>query len=266
MLSLVADAKKRFGFDGARRMELRVRICRADERPVTIFPAATAETVEWMERQIRHVRWNRLPADAVVELVFSAATGHPRLLVNGQPDADESHHRILDELGPAMYELMRSLAEAVSRLPSAAEFREDVLEASAANLRAALTSGSAAYLRPGARRVVAACPSCREATTDGELLSMVGMKSPVGCGHPFTPFVEQVYEAAGATVLRQVEGAQMRRLRADLAPILEALDAYPVDVIDGTEPSVSDAPILSPDALNDESETGGGIQMFVLQF
>lgn len=258
MLSLVSGARKRFGFDNPDAAKLTVRICRVDDRPVTIAPACSAAGVALMEKQLRHVRWRGLPIDAVVTVVFDAWRGHPYLLVNNEPGRED----ILDELGPVMYELMRDLIDAVRGLPDADKFREAVVKSSAMNLRAALSAGSGTYLRPGARRVVAACPSCREATADGELLSMVGMESPVGCGHSFTPFVEQAYEAAGAAVLRKVEGGQMRRLRQDLAPVLAALDAYPVDTLEGDgTATVADEPILG--GSGDRQPSTGGVQMFI---
>lgn len=263
MLSLVSGARKRFGFDDPDAPKLTVRICRADDRKVVITPACSAEGVSLVERQLRHVRWRGLPADAVITAVFDARLGHPRLLVNNAPDRED----ILDELGPVMYELMRDLVDAVRGLPDAHEFQEAVVESSSMNLRAAVASGSGEFLRPGARRVSAVCRSCGRPAVAAPALSLLGLNAPVTCSNHFLPFVQEVYEAMGGEVLRKVEGAQMRRLRQDLDPVLAALDAYPTDMFEGDgSPTVADEPVLDGSSGEPSQPFDGGVQVFVVQF
>lgn len=257
MFSLIANAQEQFGFADPNAPVLRVRYCAATQPSVTVTPACLPRAIAYLEDAFRRVDLSAYGDEAKIEAVFDPAKeASPVFLADGKPMVGP----IVVSIGPVICRMMDLLALTLRNLPYMDEFEEAVVICSSASLRNAVLTGNAAPLRPGARGVIAVCLSChRSLTTDGADPNLeLPMLAACTCDSEFAPFVAQAYEAAGKTVLRRVEGGQMRRLRADLTPILEALDAYPVDMIgDDREGTVADEPILAANApdLREEEPT-----------
>lgn len=263
MLSLIGRGlKEMFGFRQDDPV-VRIRVCLADEDQITVTPAVSSDVLAALRGVLAEIPRRRLVVASVYELASRASRHHPVLIVDGKPVIGEPHP-ILDEFGPHMIELISLLVRVVGALPEREEFESEVRAASARSLQRIVAAGRADLLRPAARSLSGVSSCGRPAESTASAAARIYLDMPVPCDHPFTPFVEQAYAAAGMVVLKRIERGQMRRLRQDLGPILAALEAYPVDTLEADgRPTVAEEPVLAP---AEDAPRSSGPQVLVIRF